>query len=621
MGTKFKRILVFSALLGSFLFTHHGSAIANVYTQINLSNINETEPLAVSITQAQSAAYHWKPGEKIRIQAYVERKDGRKEFLKDRMGNASWEVTLNANQEAVLSILPAANNFSGRITMKGNGKIFYVPTPYLAESFGKVLEKVYEYRFDDGARIKVYFTDQFLEESGESDTFVKEVLDAAVSAYQTITQFQGFNTPGFSFASPDKRYVTSPDRTVHIYLGDSKETNRFPYHGFNALAFKDAPCFETVRLSETAFRSVILLPVNYKEFIRNWEKLNPSPLGTRNANVDLRGTLIHEMLHVILFHYNKNLNKETDQDKKSEAAGGINPAGQKKVDWYVEGLARYFETFAGARHDFYSQGFRQTLPDKIRFSRGGSNYFMRYPDQAFTNLRYENALFWRFIDHRFGMAAIERLSRDFRGSAESHFHSALEKTTGVSFNELLKEYAVSILLKDFGLKDDSDYLKDVARTRLLYQNSGLYLLDGFGAKKLLGPTCRTDWIGAWGDERAKFGDPPVAGDNTDESDVSGWATDFYQIDIAPGTVSLPRLGIEHKQGGLPLAVQVLIVSKGGSILKRQMEAIPPSRTAWLELNAEIKKDSLAAKDIEKIYVLITNTDPKVPAEYEIQTKI
>ena len=246
------------------------------------------------------------------------------------------------------------------------------------------LDRAFEYRFHDGIILKVHYTDQILNESREDIHFVKEVLDAAVFAYQTITQFQGFSSAGFSLASPNKNYAYDPDRTIDIYLGHPNNDRAYRSPGLGNISFKDAPCFDTVKVAENQYQAVILLPSNYKEFISHWEKINPSPLGVRHLSADLRGTLIHEMLHVLLFYYNKNLNKNPDllgDTRKTELSRS------KQIDWYVEGLARYFETLAGAKHDFFSQGFKQTMPDKIRFSRGGSNYFMRYPDQAFKDRR------------------------------------------------------------------------------------------------------------------------------------------------------------------------------------------------------------------------------------------
>ncbi len=476
-------------------------------------------------------------------------------------------------------------------------------------------ERQCEYTFPDGVTLRVHYSEEDLKKSGEEIFFPQSVLDAAVSAYQTIVQFQGFSSPGFSLAKPDKNYVYDTDKTVDIYLGLAEKEDRYSIRRFLNVSFKDAPCFDTVKISPHEYEAVVLLPFNYTQFIKNWERLNPSSLGKRNVNIDLRGTLIHEMLHVVIFYYNQNLNREVELSLEDYDKG--TPSDFKKIDWYVEGLARYFEALAGARHDFYSQGFKQTFPDKIRFSRGGSNYFMRYPDQAFTDLRYENALFWRFIDHRFGMPVIERLSREFRKFDKQDFKAALEKVTGVPFRALLKEYALSILFKDFGLKEDSEYLADVARTRLIYRNENLYLKDGFGYEKFLGKVCNTDWVGEWGAQKVSLGGPSVASDSTAQSDVQAWATDFYEIDLEGSPSALPSLSIQNKGDGSELSLQLVIVSRGGSFIRRTEDGLLSGQARTLRLQEILRSEGLEAKDANKIFLLVTNQDPEKAIDYTL----
>ncbi|MBI3252212.1 MAG: hypothetical protein HYZ52_02680 [Candidatus Omnitrophica bacterium] len=580
-----------------------GEADSVVYSEINLNHPEKTAAITLSVPKKVSEIYHWKPGRRMTLRAVVERAGGKKEFIRDTRSQSAWQVVLDARAEATLAILPDKNNFSGEVTGVAEGKSLKDPeAPVL------VLVKTLEYEFADGAKIKVHFTDQILDGEKETAVLARETLDAAVAAYQTIAQFNGFNTPGYAFADPDRAYAYDPDKTIDIYLGSPSEARAF--HGFSGAAFRDAPCFDTVKLGEHIYQAAILLPANYRVFIKNWEALNPSALGARSVEVDLRGTLIHEMLHTILFYYNKNLNKEEN------AAGRSENGAARKVDWYVEGLARYFETFAGARHDFFSQGFKQTLVDKIRFSRGGSNFFMRYPDQAFVDLRYENALFWRFMDYRYGMGAIEKLSRDFRGGDREDFKRALEKVTGVSFNELLGRFAMSILLKDFGLKEDEIYLKDIGRTRLVCKTDGFYLKDGYGEEKFLGQTCSTDWIGEWGQARARQGEPPAAGDNTPCADVAGWATDFYEVEVKE-TSGLPWIGVRHLEGGRGLDARVVLVSKGGSFLIKNILGIRPGALQGFSLQKFLEAQGLTAADLEKVYILVTNTDAKTSSDYEI----
>ena len=59
-----------------------------------------------------------------------------------------------------------------------------------------------------------------LELNGGDVHLPRQTLDAAVNAYQTITQFEGFSTPGYSFASPDYAYAHDPDKTIDVYLGN-----------------------------------------------------------------------------------------------------------------------------------------------------------------------------------------------------------------------------------------------------------------------------------------------------------------------------------------------------------------------------------------------------------------
>lgn len=450
------------------------------------------------------------------------------------------------------------------------------------EPYGGPYQRHHEHRFRDGAAVKVHYNPSDLRGAGESELFAAQVLKSAVRAYRVIVEEMGFSTPGYSFSEPNPDYAHDPDRTIDIYLG-------------SGAVFKDAPCFDTVRISDAAAHAVILLPAGYREFIKRWERINPSPLGPRDIYTDLQGTLIHEMLHAVLFYYNRNLRRDGAQD----------PSSDLKTDWYVEGLARYFETLAGAKHDFYSQGFKQTLPDKVRFSRGGSNYFLRYPDQAFTDLRYENALFWKYVHDRFGMKAIERLSRRLRRDASAR---AMKEEFGVSNASLLSEFAAAALLKSFKMGGESAFLKEIARSRLIFRRGNFFLLDGNGTEKKLGPVCRTDWVGLWSGERAAHGWPSVGGDSTDGSDVSPGATDYYEIDFTKSSGRLPVLELRQKENRVTnrLGLQAFVFYDDGSFASR------PSRGyAGVDLSQE--------SGVAKVYLLVSNPSGAA-LEYEILSR-
>jgi hypothetical protein len=486
---------------------------------------------------------------------------------------------------------------------------------YPDEPRKSVAHRTKDYQFMDGAVIRVHYEIRNSTDDRSDELFAAEVLNAAVSAYQTISHFQGFSTSGYSFTRPDKKYAFDPDGVIDIYLGSVSESGR-PQSTFHQTAFKDAPCFDTVKGGGHAYDAIILLPADYSGFIKNWEALNRSPLGTRNVDVDLRGTLMHEMLHVILFYYNRNLRKE----EGSLVPDGSGPklTVNRRADWYVEGLARYFEIFAGARHDFFSRGFREALPDKVRFSRGGSNFFMRYPDQRFIDLRYENALFWRYIHMRWGMEAIEKLSREFRHVRAPHFRRFIEKMTGLDFERFLKEFAVAILMKDFGLKNDTKYLEEVARTQLFYEDGSFWLTDSYGGRRLLGARCQTDWIGRWSDLDARLDEPSVAGDPTLAADVSGWATDYYEISPDTTRPELPaKLEIHHMGKGTALLVQLIIVTKGGSQVIIDGGRVASGRARDYRIIDDIAAQNLTINDIDRIFLILTNSDFERPAPYAL----
>lgn len=451
-------------------------------------------------------------------------------------------------------------------------------------------EKILTYSFPDGVTIAVHYSEPLLKRTGKDARFAREVLDAAVYSYQTLTEFMGFDEKGHSFAYPDKRYAYDPDRTLDIYLGNSK-------------AFRDAPCFDTRQVSERGFEAMILLPSDYARFIQNWEKMNPSELGPRRVEVDLKGTLAHEMLHAILFYCHKNL----------EAAQS---PGLGQTDWYVEGLARYAETFVGAKHDFYSQGFRQSLPGKIRFSRGGANFFMRYPDQGFLRLRYENALFWKYFESRYGVKGIARFSRHLRGAQISDVPAAFKKATGSGIENFLEQYAFAVLTKDLGLREETAYLSQVAQTRVHYKKDKLYLVDGTGTRLLLGKTCRTDWVGQWSAFSSRHGEMSAAGDHTAESDVSGWSTDYYDISWESSRgLAFPDIRVLNEGGRGDLSIRLAVLTKGGTWLKSEPARVPIERSAKVSPERLLHQNGLSLTDARKIFLIVTNLDPELRADY------
>ncbi len=595
-----------------------GGNVFAAYSQVNLSRPERSTPLQIVIKRLQSKNFGWQAGQSLEITASVKKSGGRTEELRDINGKNAWRLVLDENGEGVLQIDPAPDCFSGSLAVFADKSLIYADTHPTSTSRGLAVEKVYERCMPDGARIRLTYTDQQLDEAGEHAAFAKDAFKAAIFAYQLISRNKGFNASGYSFANPDADYAFDPERTLDIYIGYSESKGAFFWHGFQSALFKDAPYFDTIRLSEKAYHPVIFLPCNYKDFIRNWQTLNPSPLGARAIQHDLRGTLSHEMLHAMLFYYNKNLNREVVAFQG--IAAGQDPVRPKEMDWYVEGLARYFETFAGAKHDFYSEGFRQVLADRIRFSRGGINYFMRYPDQPFLKLRYENAIFWKFMDSQFGMRAIEKLSRQLRGKGEpAQLRQALEAATGLSTEKLLKLFARCAYTKTLGLEREVKYLKDIACTKLVLRGRTFYITDGFGSIKPLGSRCATDWIGGWDRATASLGESSCAGDSTEEADVNGWATDFCSIRIEDAIEKGQELGIVNKSRNALLGVQAIAGDRPEGRIVKDLGSLRAGEKLTLNTVTDLGKTE-KQQNAQIVTLLITNLDPNETGKYEILAK-
>jgi hypothetical protein len=220
------------------------------------------------------------------------------------------------------------------------------------------------------------------------------------------------------------------------------------------------------------------------------------------------------------------------------------------------------------------------------------------------------------MDYEFGMSAIEKMSRSFRDN-RTDFKRTLEGVTGQPFNLLLKRFARAVLYSDFGLKEDTVYLNEIAKTRFLLCQDGFYLLDGYGNTKNIGKTASTDWIGSWEDARSRFDEPSVAGDNTWPSDVSGLATDFIKITPDERLSEIPEISVRHKGNGDSLEVQIFVYTKGGSTIQSETGPIERLHSKKLGLPELLRKNRLGIIDVEKIMILVTNTDPKAVAPYEL----
>ena len=176
-------------------------------------------------------------------------------------------------------------------------------------------------------------------------------------------------------------------------------------------------------------------------------------------------------------------------------------------------------------------------------------------------------------------------------------------------------------LKDFGLKTEGKFLKGIACTQLTVRGGNFYLKDGFDQEIFLGKSCNVDWIGRWGNASSRFGQGQAAGDNTQKADVSGWATDYFKINLDPNEKKYPSLGIYYNAQSPSLETQLIAMTHGGSILKMDMGGIKPSSQKLLNIQRWLKKQNLTAQDIEKSYLLVTNLNPTGIIDYEIITSV
>jgi hypothetical protein len=153
--------------------------------------------------------------------------------------------------------------------------------------------------------------------------------------------------------------------------------------------------------------------------------------------------------------------------------------------------------------------------------------------------------------------------------------------------------------------------------RSLYKNQQLYLRDGQGALRKLGKVCRTDWIGQWSNHQISFGEDPIAGDRTEEADVSGWATDYVEIDLEAGTLDSLKLCVAHKEGGGYLAAQMAVKTKSGNVIFLDSKNIPAGSSDFFDINPRMPRHGLELKTPQKLYLLLTNLDPGQTSRYEI----
>ena len=312
----------------------------------------------------------------------------------------------------------------------------------LTEGYGQGHIRMLERRLDDGVGFRVYYDPR--ENAGPDSRqldYAESVMEYASEAYQDIVYTQGFNSPGFTFANPDKSYCYDTDKTIDIYIGYPGDDAA----GTAAVAaedFQDAPCFDIVEKGEGAYEAMILLPADYRSYLL---KDGQPAVSDGKVSERLRGTLYHEILHIITYSYNRNI------PAWYESRPGVStPQGG---DWYVEGLARYFETLAGSYDKFASKGYEKRSGNKTVISQDGANYLMGHPGRGLSQARYDYSLFWAYLHKKYGIAKIEEFSRKLRFIGNEPMNERLpgiiEATFGERLQDIIQGFGIAIYFKYF----------------------------------------------------------------------------------------------------------------------------------------------------------------------------
>ncbi|MFC1577189.1 hypothetical protein ACFL3N_02495 [Candidatus Omnitrophota bacterium] len=254
----------------------------------------------------------------------------------------------------------------------------------------------------DGGYIRCYFSDPVLNKAGQDREYALLVKDAAVFAYTKLTREFGF--PGVGRSQGIGKY-RERDKTIEIFIGDS-ETPNFKTSYFVPRTYEEL---------KVTWDAVILMP-NEPDILRPRSK---SALKRETLGSVVKGTVMHEITHALTFQCNKNIRG---------ARFGEN--------WYVEGLARFMETKAGSWSSFYAKGYERKAKEGYAFClKEGANYFLKSTNRPLSELSYDYAIFWQYIDSRFGARKLADISIELGRLDEGSGTEGLKKV----FRKALKK--------------------------------------------------------------------------------------------------------------------------------------------------------------------------------------
>ena len=382
------------------------------------------------------------------------------------------------------------------------------------------------------------------------DGYADMVLQYAAEAYNQIVHEQGFDTPGFTFANPDKDYCYDQDRTIDIYIGENSRGK-----GSNT------PYYDIIKGEATDYDAIIFFPADYKGYLSG-SGLKDISLGELAKK--MRASLFHEMLHLITYSYNKNIAPWYSRSQDgSYYQGG---------DWYVEGLARYFETIAGSYHNFFSEGFIKKESNKIIISQEGANYLMQHPSQSLKDGRYDYSLFWAYLHKRYGMDKIEEISRKFRFISEQEMGKEMpgiiSAVVGEDFEDLLTGFGVAVYFKYF----NPDIKKGLNDLKVMS-------LDDFSYSS--------------------------------EKQLDSWASNFITLDLSeegmPEVIALKKI---REDGELKMTI--FAGFEDGKITK--LRGIKLDRS---DMICELKLTDMRRSGVKELILIITNAGPDGSIRYRM----
>lgn len=302
-------------------------------------------------------------------------------------------------------------------------------------------------RLEDGVMLKVHLKRSLGE---EGSYYARRVLQAACQAYQEIVVSQGFDRSGYTFAYPTGLFAYDVDKVIDIYIADV-----------------EAPFALVTPVGGLEYKACIYVPQDYQKYRKRYK--------ITQAELELKASLTHELLHIIVFSYNRNMQINLH---------GRTSFTSHRWDWYTEGLARYFEALSGYQEEFLSSGYRQRHGDKTLVYKGGVNYFLKYPDKALEERKYDFALFWLYLDQKYGMERIEEISVKFR-DVDPLLCSNLEameiiaQTLGLTVEELWQGFSLYVY-QESTLEAEENGLEPVAISKLSGHRVRRFSVSSFG---------------------------------------------------------------------------------------------------------------------------------------------